>query len=308
MSISTASNRFAVRKLTPMDSQSSARLPLDQRPAWKALQSALSSDRHPSARSLRRRPQARRTLHGRGRWACSSTTPRTASPTRPSSCSSHLAERVRPARRDRRHVPRRQDQRHRKPRRAARRPARAPRALPSSSTAKTSCPEVHAVLDKMAGILPTAFAAASGRATPASASATSSTSASAAPTSARSWPTRRCKHYSRARPDVPLRLQRRRHRLRRGHRATSTPAETLFIVSSKTFTTLETMTNAHTARDWSLAGLGGDAKAVAKHFVAVSTNADGGGRSSASTRPTCSGSGTGSAAATRWTRRSACPP
>jgi glucose-6-phosphate isomerase len=51
------------------------------------------------------------------------------------------------------------------------------------------------------------------------------------------------------------------------------PAETLFVVSSKTFTTLETMTNAHTARDWSLAGLGGDETSVAKHFVAVSTNA-----------------------------------
>jgi glucose-6-phosphate isomerase len=51
------------------------------------------------------------------------------------------------------------------------------------------------------------------------------------------------------------------------------PAETLFIVSSKTFTTLETMTNAQTARSWSLAGLGGDEKSVAKHFVAVSTNA-----------------------------------
>jgi glucose-6-phosphate isomerase len=51
------------------------------------------------------------------------------------------------------------------------------------------------------------------------------------------------------------------------------PSETLFIVSSKTFTTLETMTNAHTAREWSLRGLGGDEKAVAKHFVAVSTNA-----------------------------------
>ncbi len=50
------------------------------------------------------------------------------------------------------------------------------------------------------------------------------------------------------------------------------PSETLFIISSKTFTTLETMTNAHTARDWSLKGLGGDEKAVAKHFVAVSTN------------------------------------
>ena len=51
------------------------------------------------------------------------------------------------------------------------------------------------------------------------------------------------------------------------------PAETLFIISSKTFTTLETMTNAETARKWSLAGLGGDPKAVARHFVAVSTNA-----------------------------------
>jgi glucose-6-phosphate isomerase len=52
------------------------------------------------------------------------------------------------------------------------------------------------------------------------------------------------------------------------------PSETLFIISSKTFTTLETMTNAATAREWSLAGLGGDATAVAKHFVAVSTNAE----------------------------------
>ena len=52
------------------------------------------------------------------------------------------------------------------------------------------------------------------------------------------------------------------------------PAETLFIVSSKTFTTLETMTNAQSARAWLLTGLGGNAKAVAKHFVAVSTNAE----------------------------------
>ena len=51
------------------------------------------------------------------------------------------------------------------------------------------------------------------------------------------------------------------------------PAETLFIVSSKTFTTLETMTNADSAREWLLNGLGGDKQAVAKHFVAVSTNA-----------------------------------
>jgi glucose-6-phosphate isomerase len=52
------------------------------------------------------------------------------------------------------------------------------------------------------------------------------------------------------------------------------PAETIFVICSKTFTTLETMANAHSARDWILDGLGGDTAAVAKHFVAVSTNAD----------------------------------
>ena len=51
------------------------------------------------------------------------------------------------------------------------------------------------------------------------------------------------------------------------------PTETLFVVSSKTFTTLETMTNAHSARNWLVLGLGGDQSSVAKHFVAVSTNA-----------------------------------
>jgi glucose-6-phosphate isomerase len=50
------------------------------------------------------------------------------------------------------------------------------------------------------------------------------------------------------------------------------PAETLFCISSKTFTTLETMTNAHSARAWLLQGLGGDEKSIAKHFVAISTN------------------------------------
>ncbi|HEX6729244.1 MAG TPA: glucose-6-phosphate isomerase [Pyrinomonadaceae bacterium] len=51
------------------------------------------------------------------------------------------------------------------------------------------------------------------------------------------------------------------------------PTETLFIISSKTFTTLETMTNAHSARAWSIGGLGDEEASVAKHFVAVSTNA-----------------------------------
>ncbi|MFD4570950.1 glucose-6-phosphate isomerase [Streptomyces sp. NPDC058417] len=52
------------------------------------------------------------------------------------------------------------------------------------------------------------------------------------------------------------------------------PAETLFVIASKTFTTIETITNATSARDWLLAGLGGDEKAVARHFVALSTNAE----------------------------------
>jgi len=52
------------------------------------------------------------------------------------------------------------------------------------------------------------------------------------------------------------------------------PAETLFVISSKTFTTLETMTNARTAREWVLDGVGGEQEAIARHFVAVSTNAE----------------------------------
>jgi glucose-6-phosphate isomerase len=80
------------------------------------------------------------------------------------------------------------------------------------------------------------------------------------------------------------------------------PAETLVIVASKTFTTLETLTNARAARRWVVDALGDEA-AVARHFVAVSTNAP---RwpPSASTSTTCSASGTGSAAGTRSTRPS----
>ncbi|MFD3695902.1 glucose-6-phosphate isomerase [Streptomyces sp. NPDC058646] len=52
------------------------------------------------------------------------------------------------------------------------------------------------------------------------------------------------------------------------------PARTLFVIASKTFTTIETITNAESAREWLLAGLGGDAQAVARHFVALSTNAE----------------------------------
>ena len=79
-------------------------------------------------------------------------------------------------------------------------------------------------------------------------------------------------------------------------------AETLFIISSKTFTTLETLTNARSARDWCLKSLGAE-EAVARHFVAVSTNTAEV-RSSASTRRTCSNSGIGSAGGTRTIRPS----
>ena len=84
------------------------------------------------------------------------------------------------------------------------------------------------------------------------------------------------------------------------------PAETLFIVSSKTFTTLETMTNADSARDWLLE----DSAATPRRWRSTSSpsrRTPRRCRPSASTRRTCSASGTGSAAGTRWTRRSACP-
>jgi glucose-6-phosphate isomerase len=82
-------------------------------------------------------------------------------------------------------------------------------------------------------------------------------------------------------------------------------AETLFIVSSKTFTTLETLTNARSARDWLVGAMGGNQEAIAKHFVAVSTNADEVAKL-VSTPRTCSSSGTGWAAAIQCGQRSAC--
>ncbi len=93
---------------------------------------------------------------------------------------------------------------------------------------------------------------------------------------------------------VPLRQQRRRRRRFRGARDLD-PAKTLFIVSSKTFTTVETITNAKTCRSWLVDALGD--RAVVEHFVAVSTNADEV-EASASIPRICSDSGTGSAAAT----------
>ena len=132
--------------------------------------------------------------------------------------------------------------------------------------------EVHEVLDRMAGVRRPRPLGRVDRATPAGRSATSSTSGSAAPTSARSWRTRRC--ATTADRDLTFRFV---SNVDGTDFAEATrdldPAETLFIVSSKTFTTLETMTNAPTAREWALAALGDEA-AVARHFVAVSTNAE----------------------------------
>ena len=78
----------------------------------------------------------------------------------------------------------------------------------------------------------------------------------------------------RPRPGLPLRVQRGRGRPLRAPPRDLDPAETLFVVSSKTFTTIETITNATSARRWLVSGLGGDQRAVARHFVAVSTNAE----------------------------------
>ena len=84
------------------------------------------------------------------------------------------------------------------------------------------------------------------------------------------------------------------------------PGETLFVIASKTFTTLETMTNAATARKWLVGALGSDA-AVAKHFVALSTNTEAVRKFGIDTT-ICSASGIGSAVVTQWIPPSACPP
>jgi len=82
------------------------------------------------------------------------------------------------------------------------------------------------------------------------------------------------KHYSQRDNDLPFCLKLWIARTSLRPRADLRADETLFIVSSKTFTTLETMTNAHTARAWALHALG-DEKAIARHFVAVSTTLGG---------------------------------
>ena len=212
---------------------------------------------------------------------------------------------VGPARADRRDVPRRQDQRHREPRRAARRPARARGQLDHRRRRGRRARGPRGARPDGRLRRPRARAAR-GTATPASASATSSTSASAARTSARSWPTRRCATTASA--SMTFRFV---SNVDGTDFAEATrdldPAETLFIISSKTFTTLETMTNAHTAREWTLDALG-DEQGRREALRRGLDQRQRGRRSSASTPRTCSASGTGSAAATRWTPPSGSPP
>ena len=119
---------------------------------------------------------------------------------------------------------------------------------------------------------PTASVPVNSRVIPASRLRTSSTSASAAPTSGPSWRTRRSSITARVTlPSVSYPTWIPPTSRRRS--ATSTADETLFIISSKTFGTLETLTNAKSARDWVVSALGSP-DAVANHFVAVSTNAE----------------------------------
>ena len=190
---------------------------LTSRPAWKALEAHSRDDPRPA-------PAA----------ACSPTTPGAASGSRsrPSGRLPGLLEEPR-HRRDaaaaRCNSPRSPACASASTRCSAARRSTSPRTAPcctsrcarrrarrSSSTARTSCPQVHAVLDKMAAFCRPRAQRRRGRATPASGSATSSTSASAARTSGPVMAYEALKHYSDRDHDVPVRLQRRRHRLRRG--------------------------------------------------------------------------------------------
>ena len=254
-----------------MNPATSPRLPLDQRPAWKALQTHSAEIKDRQLRELFAADPAAACDSPQRQPASSSTTRSTASPTRPSNfCWPWRSSRgLQP--KDRGDVPRRQDQHHRGPRRAPRRIACA--AGPHFWwTARTSFPSVHAVLDRMAAF-----------------SDRVRTGAWKGHTGKR---IRNVINIGIGGSDLgPVMAY---EALRHYSHATSTfrfvsnvdatdfveatrdldPDETLFIVSSKTFTTLETMTNAHIGAGLVAGGAGGDETAVARHFVAVSTNAE----------------------------------
>ena len=165
---------------------------------------------------------------------------------------------------------------------------------------KNVVPEVTGVLNRMAdfadGVRSGAIAA------PAASSPTSSISASAAPISARPWRRGRSAPSTTGRACISSPMSTAPHI--RDTLAGLDPARTLFLVASKTFTTIETMTNARTAREWIVEALGEEAgrRRISRRCRRRSTRS----RPSASARTAPSASGTGSAAATRSGRRSAC--
>ena len=280
--------------------------PLRDRPAWSALQAAPRRDlRHPPARPVRRGPRARRA----------------------------------PDRRGRRAVPRLlQEPDHRRDAAAA---GRAGRESGRGASAATRCSAATASTSPRTGRCCTSRCGC--RATPrwSSTARTSWRRCTRCSTGWRAFADRvrsgewkgtpasairnvvnvgiggsdlgpvmayeALRHYSRPRPDVPVRLQRRLHRLRRGDPRPRPRRRRCSSSPPRRSATLETLTNAHSARDWVV----GRARATRPRWPSTSSPSrptPSGWRSSASTPRTCSASGTGSAAATRWTPRSACPP
>ena len=220
---------------------------LNQLPEWHALgQAPRGARRHPPAGAVRApTPERGDRLHPAGRRP----SPRLLQAPGHRRDAAAAARARRGDRRGRaagRDVPRREDQRHRGPRRAAHRAARPRDARRSRSTARTSCPACTRCSTRWP-TSPTGSAPASGPATPASASRTSSTSASAAPTSAPRWPTRCCAPYTDRDLTVRFVSNVDGADLHEAVRDLD-PAETLFIIASKTFTTIETITNATSAR------------------------------------------------------------
>ena len=172
----------------------------------------------------------------------------------------------------RRHVRGREDQRHRAAGGAARRPAgpggrvdRRRRRRRRARGARGARPHGRPS--------PTRSGRARGRATPASGSATSSTSASAAATSGPAMAYEALRDFSRSRPDVPVRVQHRRHRLLGGGARPRSGRDAVHHRVEDVHDARDDDQRPRRARDWSLAALGDEA-AVAKHFVAVSTNAE----------------------------------
>ena len=283
---------------------SHAGAPLTERPAGKAL-----ADHHREVRDLHLRDlfakdpgrAARFTREAVGLYARLLEAPDHG---RDAAAAARAGRRVRPARAHRRHVPGREDQRHRGPRRPARGAARAARRAHRRRRRGRRARGARGARPHGARS-PTGCAAARGPATPASASATSINIGIGGSDLGPVMAYEALRHY--AQRDLTVRFV---SNVDGTDFAEATrdldPAETLFIVSSKTFTTLETMTNAQTARALE-PGVAAATRRPSPSTSSPSRPTRRRSRSSASTRPTCSASGTGWAAATPWTRRSACP-